>query len=158
MKPVHKVQKQPPEVFYKKAVLQTFAIFAGKHLRWSPWLVKLQAWACNFIKKRLQHRCFPVNIAEFLRIAIFIEHIWWLFERRVIILKQLQVASAAFLRCSFRKIFLNSWSIGRIISTVEGDLSWVAPATLLLALSVVDNFLKILQEFKQNSFQDKKQL
>ena len=22
---------------------------------------------CNFIKKRLQHRCFPVNIAEFLK-------------------------------------------------------------------------------------------
>ena len=22
--------------------------------------------ACNFIKKRLQHRCFPVNIATFL--------------------------------------------------------------------------------------------
>ena len=25
---------------------------------------------CNFIKKRLQHRCFPVNIAKFLRTAI----------------------------------------------------------------------------------------
>ena len=23
--------------------------------------------ACNFIKKRLQHRCFPVNIAKLLR-------------------------------------------------------------------------------------------
>ena len=26
--------------------------------------------ACNFIKKRLQHRCFPVNIAKFLRTPI----------------------------------------------------------------------------------------
>ena len=26
--------------------------------------------ACNFIKKRLQHRLFPVNIAKFLRTAI----------------------------------------------------------------------------------------
>ena len=26
--------------------------------------------ACNFIKKKLQHRCFPVNIAKFLRIPI----------------------------------------------------------------------------------------
>ena len=25
---------------------------------------------CNFIKKRLQHRCFPVIIANFLRIPI----------------------------------------------------------------------------------------
>ena len=32
---------------------------------------------CNFIKKRLQHRCFPVNIAKFLRITFFIEHVCW---------------------------------------------------------------------------------
>ena len=29
--------------------------------------------ACNFIKKRLQHSCFPVNIAKFLKIP-FTEH------------------------------------------------------------------------------------
>ena len=34
--------------------------------------------ACNFIKKRLQHRYFPVNIAKLLRAAFFIEHIRWL--------------------------------------------------------------------------------
>ena len=33
---------------------------------------------CNFFKKRLQHRCFPVNIAKCLRTALFIEHLWWL--------------------------------------------------------------------------------
>ena len=33
---------------------------------------------CNFIIKRLQHRCFPVNIAKSLRIAFFIEHLWWM--------------------------------------------------------------------------------
>ena len=27
-------QKQPPKVFYKKAVLKSFAIFSGKHLCW----------------------------------------------------------------------------------------------------------------------------
>ena len=26
--------------------------------------------ACNFIKKRLQQKCFPVNIAKFLKISI----------------------------------------------------------------------------------------
>ena len=31
-------------------------------------VLDLQA-TCNFIKKRLQHRCFPVNIGEFLRTA-----------------------------------------------------------------------------------------
>ena len=31
------------------------------------------------IKRRLQHRCFPVNIAKFLRTAFSIEQLWWLF-------------------------------------------------------------------------------
>ena len=93
-----------------------------------------------------------MNIAEFLRIAIFIEHLCWLLECRVITLKGVQVASAVFLRCFFRKIFLNSWSVGRRISTMESDLSRVAPATLLLSLSVVDNFLEILPKFRKIVF------
>ena len=93
-----------------------------------------------------------VNIAEFLRIAFFIEHLWQLLEYRVITLKKVQVASAAFLRYFFRKIFLNSWSIGRRISATESDLGRVAPATLLLSLSVINNFLKILQEFRRIVF------
>ena len=51
------MQKHPPEVFHEKVVLKNFAIFIG--LR-----------ACNFIKRRLQHRCFLVNIAKFLRTSI----------------------------------------------------------------------------------------
>ena len=49
-----------PEVFWRKAALKIYAEFTGKHLCWS-----LQA--CNFIKKRLQYRCFPVNFGKFLR-------------------------------------------------------------------------------------------
>ena len=40
----------------EKATLKNFAIFTGKHLC----LLKTD----SFIKKRLQHRCFPVNIAK----------------------------------------------------------------------------------------------
>ena len=52
----------------KKAVFKNFAIFTEK----------MQA--CNFIKKRLQRRCFPLNIAKntFLRIfknTYFEEHL-----------------------------------------------------------------------------------
>ena len=32
--------------------------------------------ACNIIKKRLQHRSFPVNIV--VNIAFFIVYLWWL--------------------------------------------------------------------------------
>ena len=41
------------------------------------------------------------------------------------------VASATVLRCFFREIVLNYWSIGRGIFSAESDLSRVALATLL---------------------------
>ena len=50
----------------KKAVLKNLAIFTGKYLCWNPFLVK----ACNFIKKRLQSRYFPIYIAKFLKVGI----------------------------------------------------------------------------------------
>ena len=55
----------------KNIVLNSFAIFTGKYLCWCLFLNKnagLQA--CNFIKKRVQHRCFLGNVAKFLRAPI----------------------------------------------------------------------------------------
>ena len=37
----------------------------------------------NFIKKRLQHRCFPANIAKFLKTTFFIKHLWWLLLKAI---------------------------------------------------------------------------
>ena len=37
--------------------------------------------SCNFFKKRLQHRCFPVNIAKFLRTPVLKNICQRLFER-----------------------------------------------------------------------------
>ena len=39
----------------------------------------------KFIKKRLQHRCFPVNIGKFLRTAFFIKHLRYLFLQILIV-------------------------------------------------------------------------
>ena len=58
---------QKAEEFCKRGVLKNFAIFTGKHLYWSLF-ADLQV--CNFIKKRLQSWCFPVNTAKFLRTHI----------------------------------------------------------------------------------------
>ena len=55
------------QMFYKINALKNLAIFPGKHLCWRFFLKK-------FIKKRLQHRCFPVNIAKCLSTAFYIEH------------------------------------------------------------------------------------
>ena len=67
-------------MFFKIVVLKNFAIFTGKHQCWSLFLIKLQTFRlqCFNIKKRFHHRCFPVNIAKFVRTAFFMEHLWWL--------------------------------------------------------------------------------
>ena len=54
----------------KKGVLKNSAIFTGKHQCCLFFNKVADLEACNFIKKRLQHRCFPVNIAKFLRAPI----------------------------------------------------------------------------------------
>ena len=34
--------------------------------------------SATLLKKRLWHRCFPVNFEKFLRTPFIIEHLWWL--------------------------------------------------------------------------------
>ena len=45
-------KKQPPEVFYKKAVPKNFSIFTGKYLCSSLFLIKLQVFrSATFLKR-----------------------------------------------------------------------------------------------------------
>ena len=68
-----------PEVFCKKGVLRNIAKFTGKHLYQSLFFNKVTGMRiATLLKKRIWHRCFPVNFAKFLRTPIFKEHIWWL--------------------------------------------------------------------------------
>ena len=55
-------------MLYKVGDPKNLAIFTGKHLCWRFFLI-------NFIKKRLQHRCFPMNIAKCLSTTFYIEHV-----------------------------------------------------------------------------------
>ena len=48
-------------------LLKIFANFSEKHLQWSLFLVK-------FVKKILQHRCFPAKLTKFSRAPLFTEH------------------------------------------------------------------------------------
>ena len=61
-------KKQPPEVFYKKAVLKTF-LNANRKISVFESLPNQVAalQISNFFKKRFQRRCFLVNIAKFLK-------------------------------------------------------------------------------------------
>ena len=58
-------QKQLPEVFYK-AVLENFAIFTGKHLSWSFFLIKFQ----TFRPVTKTHEVFSYEYCEFSRMQI----------------------------------------------------------------------------------------
>ena len=46
----------------------------NKHLCWNLFLLK----ACNFIKNRLQRRCFPMKFAKFLRALFSTDYLQWL--------------------------------------------------------------------------------
>ena len=59
-----------PQMFFKIIVLKNFVSFTGKHLCWR---------LINLIKKKLQHRCFPVNIVKLFKSSFFIDHLRWLF-------------------------------------------------------------------------------
>ena len=55
-------------VFCKKDVLKKFAKFTGKHMCQSLFLNKVAGLSpATLFKKRLRHRCFPVNFVNFLR-------------------------------------------------------------------------------------------
>ena len=66
------------QIFLKKGILKSFANFTGKHLCWSLFLKNLQAEGLQLHKKRLQHKCFPVKFAIFLRTPFLTEHLRWL--------------------------------------------------------------------------------
>ena len=56
-----------------------FAKFTGKHLCQSLFFNKVAGLRpATLFKKRLWHRCFPVNFAKFLKTPFLTEHLLWL--------------------------------------------------------------------------------
>ena len=57
-------------MFFKKGDLKKFTKLTRKHLYWNLFFNKV---TCHRpVKRRLQHSCFPVNFAKFLRIRSFL--------------------------------------------------------------------------------------
>ena len=65
-----------PEVFCQKSVLRNFTKFTGKYLCQSLFFNKVAGLSATLLKKRLWHRCFPVNFVKFLRAPFFKEHLY----------------------------------------------------------------------------------
>ena len=62
------------QLFFNMGVLKNFAIFTGKHLCWSLFLIKYPAFRATTLLKG----GFPANIAKFLRTTFYIESLRWL--------------------------------------------------------------------------------
>ena len=63
---------------FKLGVLKNFVNSTGKHLCWGLFLIKLHTSRSATLLERLQHSCFPVKLAKFLRTFFFTEEFQWL--------------------------------------------------------------------------------
>ena len=69
-------KKQPPEVFYKKAVLKNFSILTGKYLCSSLFLIKLKSFrSATFLKRDSNAGVFLWIFRNFKK-AYFKENLW----------------------------------------------------------------------------------
>ena len=66
------ISSSPSQASLKIGVLKNFTYITGQHQCCSLFLIKLIKF---FIKKRLQHKSFPVTFAKFLRTTFFTEHL-----------------------------------------------------------------------------------
>ena len=82
----------------KKATLKNFAIFIGKHLK-----------ACNFIKKRLQHKC--CEYCEIFKNTCFEEHLQTAASASVFNKNKRSLHGSK----NFHKIGLKNWWIGQVL-------------------------------------------
>ena len=63
----------------RKGVPRNFGKFTGKHLCQSLFFNKVVGLRpATLLKKRLWHRCFPMNFPKFLRTPFLTEHLRWL--------------------------------------------------------------------------------
>ena len=70
-KKMSQFQEQPPEVLYRKSCYWKFRNIHRKTPVLESVFNRLAGFkTCNFLKKRLRHRCFPVDIAKFLKTLI----------------------------------------------------------------------------------------
>ena len=71
-----KTLKQHRRYSTEKGVFKVFSKFTGKHQRWSLFF------NCNFIKKRLQCRCFPMNFVKYVRTLFLLNTSGWLLLKK----------------------------------------------------------------------------
>ena len=69
------MQKQPLEVFYKKAVLRNFAILTGKYLCWNPAFNKVVGLQACKLEKEIPTQVFSGEYCEIFKNIYFQEYL-----------------------------------------------------------------------------------
>ena len=120
----------------KKGVLKNFAKFTGKHLCSSLFLNKVAGLRpVTLFKKRLWHRCFPVNFAKFLGTPLLQNTYGWMLlgiELLVSYLRSWAVninAKVQIWECKFNQLFVN-FILGNIICRNQRFSIWYSEAAL----------------------------
>ena len=92
------------EVFCRKGALRNFVKFTRKHLYQILFLKKVTGLRpATLLKKRLCNRCFPVNLAKFVRKPFFAGRLHWLLLKASTHLQILKVVMKKTLVESYRK-------------------------------------------------------
>ena len=101
----------------KKVFLKFSQNSQEKNLRRSLFLNKIAGLRLLILlKKRLWHKCFPVNFVKYLRIPIFIEHLWWL------LLQNNKHYLDRFIPMNSRELLIKQWGVKSSDSSLT--LSW----------------------------------
>ena len=82
---IYRVSSSHQKCSVKIGVLRNFTNFTRKHLCQGFFFNKVSVLKPpTLFKKRLWHRCFPVNFVKFLSKPFYIEHLWWLLFPRLL--------------------------------------------------------------------------
>ena len=126
-------------MFLKIGVLKDFASFSGKHLHWkTPALQAFRSATWNFIKKRLQHKDFPVKC---LRAPFSTKQPMWLLFKQ-----QYQSVQRCFSNISYTQSTLITWNShnDKLIRKTHWLTRFTQTAFLLKSDLNVNNFTVIL--------------
>ena len=125
---MHHLISSRPQMFFKIGVRKILLIWQENICVW-VFFAGLRD--CNFIKKRLQHRCFPVKLAKFLRTPFFkntsggcfctycthmTSHAIWVDEITDIMVSiKRSIEAKTFWKNSFLKLILHNFSFSVIM-------------------------------------------
>ena len=128
-----------PEVFRKKVFFENFPKLTRKHQCQSLSFTKVAGLSpLTLLKKRLWHRCFPVDFAKFPRTPFFTEHLRWVFLKILKIISKIIVSEFS----SWVEVLFKKQSLVLLTKAKSRDTFWRIRYVLLKvrAMHLTENF------------------